>query len=102
MRPPWPPGPAPRASNWPCAVVRPPSRVTSLHSTTLPPSPCVVALASMRALPSMSTVVAAYSPSPPCQPPPTRTRPPPVAPLASSRVWSCNRRSSPSKVIDPP
>ena len=78
--PPLPPSlalPAPLASMRPSTCVTPLALCTSLHNTTLPPSPLSVALASMLA-PCAIVTCTAWRVSPwPCQSPPTSTVPPP-------------------------
>ena len=93
--------PAPRAAIRPATRVSP-SLVTSLHNTTLPPSPCCVALASIDAPCAIITLVAWYTPLLPCQSPPTSTVAPPNAPVASMWVLSPSSRSSPVMTTLPP
>ena len=109
--PPLPPVAPPRAVTRPLAVVTLSALCTSLHSTTRPPSPARVALASMCAPAAMVTVVAAgvgcavaasSGSALPCQPPPTRTLPPPWAPLASMRLPSVSTICSPCRLTWPP
>ena len=96
----WPPAPP---AGPPRALMRPSNWVTpSAHSTTRPPSPAWVALASMRA-PSAMTVVSALRSVPwPCQPPPTSTVPPPAGPLASIRAPGSSTTCWPSTLTLPP
>ena len=100
--PPLPPSAPPWALKLPCTSVRLSLLCTSLHSTTLPPSPLCVALASMLAPSCMVTVVAWRRLPLPCQSPPTSTVPPPVAPVAWSCAPVCRAMCSAVRVISPP
>lgn len=82
MRPPLPLCAPPLARMLPDTCVRPIGFRTSLHNTAVPPSPRCVALTSMLAPVSTVVLVACFSGPDPCQPPPTSTSPPPVAPEA--------------------
>ena len=73
----------------------------ALQSTTCPPSPFSVALASMVLSALMVTVVAWRMVPPPCQSPPISTVPPLVAPLASTKVAVSRVMSSPSTSTRP-
>jgi hypothetical protein len=86
----------------PEAVVTDWSLATSLHNTTSPPLPMSVALASMWLSALKFTLVAWCMGPLPCQPPPTQTVPPPVAPLASIRVPLSKISSSLSNSTRPP
>ena len=74
---------------------------TLLHSTTLPPLPLSVALASMTLSALMVTRVAWRIVPLPCQSPPINTMPPPLAPRASMWVPLASVMSSPSSRTRP-
>ena len=96
------PVPAPLASMRPPTCVTLLAFFTSLHNTTLPPTPWLVALASMLAPCAMATCVAWRMSPLPCQSPPTNTVPPPVAPLASILLVLDSTILSPISTILPP
>ena len=103
--PPWlfcpVPVPAPVALMLPSISVRP-----SAQTTTVPPLPCALALASIVApLCTMVRLALRVTPSAcaaPCQPPPTSTVPPPAWPDASSLAPLRRPTLSPSTAICPP
>ena len=102
MSPPSPPLGPPMAVMSPWASVRDWVLVTSDHNTALPPSPVSVAETSMLAPSAMATLTAWRISPLPCQSPPTRTSPPPVAPLASTVEVLASWMSSPSSMMRPP
>ena len=77
--------------------------MSSLQNTTWPPLPLPVASARAVTLASAVTLVAlAMAASWPCQPPPTLTVPPPVAPLASSSAPPSSAMVLPVTTMAPP
>ena len=95
--PPSPPSRPPRAWMWPLNTV-----LSSAHTTTWPPGPRRMALASSRA-PAATRVCSAWRCGPrPCHAPPTCTRPPPASPRASSRAVLSSHTRSPSTRTVPP
>ena len=100
--PPLPPSGPPCALMLPLATVWLLGLLMSEYSTTCPPSPACVALASMVAPAAIVTLVAWRISPLPCQSPPTSTVPPPVAPPASIRLPAASVMSSPSSTILPP
>ncbi len=97
----WPPSPPPappRAAMLPWKALWP-----SAHTTTVPPAPTSVALASILAwLPTLTWLALAMPASAPCRPPPTRTAPPPLAPLASSALSPNRPTRSALRLMLPP
>ena len=100
----WPPIPVavPKASILPATLVVVSKLCASLHNTTLPPSPTVVALALISAPACMSTVEACCKLPLPCQSPPTSTVPPPACPEALMRESLGKVILSPTTVTLPP
>ena len=100
--PPSPDSLPPLARISPLTRVTLPLLVTSDHNTAVPPLPLWVAETSIFAPRSIVTVVAWCRAPLPCQPPPTSTVPPPVAPEASSVLPLARVIWSPARVIAPP
>ena len=95
--PPLPPSGPPCALMLPLATVWLLGLLMSEYSTTCPPSPACVALASMVA-PAYIVTCTAWRIAPlPCQSPPTSTVPPPVGPLASILLVAARVMSSASR-----
>lgn len=74
----------------------------SVRSTTVPPAPKAVALASMKAPGSMESVVAAWVVPWPIQSLPIKTLPPPKAPVAEMLLLWVRVMWSASRTILPP
>ena len=103
IRPPSPPLGPPLASKVPSARVTESGFFTSDPRTTVPPSPLSVALASSRApFSTIATVAGRMLSSFPCQLPPTKTSPPPVAPDALRCAPDCTSTCSPVAAMLPP
>jgi len=99
--PPLPPSMPPFAKMLPCISVVEPEFETSLQSTSLPPPPFLVALASITAPWYILIVVAWRSEPEPCQSPPIKITPPPVAPVAWRFACAPKRIFLASRVIWP-